>query len=203
MNAETIHTYNQMAKEYDDETGTFWEEFPRTFIDEFANRVQGIVLDVGSGPGRDALLLESKGLQVTCLDASEEMIAFCTARGLTSVLGDYLSMPFEDDSFDGVWAYTSLLHVSKSEIGKALHEIRRVLKPGGFFGLGMIEGEGDGYREKSGIQLPRWFSFYTKEELEKLLHEHGFDVVYFEEFVPRTRNYLNFIVQKRAPVLGS
>lgn len=197
MDEKTIQTYNQMAKEYDDETIDFWERFPRTFFDKFAELVQGKVLDVGSGPGRDGLLLKEKGLEVFCLDASEAMIELCKERGLESVLGDFTSMPFEDNSFDGAWAYTSLLHIPKSEVSKAFSEIKRVLKGSGILGLGLIEGETEEYRESSGVNMPRWFSFYTKDEVQKLLGDSGFKIVYFEQFKPRSKNYLNFIAQKQ------
>ncbi len=77
-----------------------------------------------------------------------------------------------------------------------MSEIRRVIKKNGFFGLGMIEGEGEFYREKSGIKKQRWFAFYTKEEIENLLKTHGFSIEYFEEFIPGSRKYLNYISRK-------
>lgn len=47
MDAKTIDAYNQMAQKYDEETSDFWEKFPRTFLDEFAQRVaHGKILDV-------------------------------------------------------------------------------------------------------------------------------------------------------------
>lgn len=197
MDAKTIETYNQLAREYDEETVDFWERFPRTFIDSFAAAVgKGSILDVGSGPGRDGLLLTEAGLDVTCLDASEAMVALSSARGLRSVQGDFLALPFQDESFGGVWAYTSLLHVPKAEIAKALSEIGRVLAPDGVFGLGMIEGADELYRESSGVGQPRLFSFYSKDELESLLRAHGFEPFYFDTFQPRSKNYLHFLGRK-------
>lgn len=193
MDKPTIDTYNALAKEYDDETVDFWERFPRTFIDKFSESAKGSLLNVGSGPGRDGLILQSKGFNVVCIDASEAMVELSTARGLKSVVGDFTALPFEDNSFDAVWAYTSLLHVPKSEIHKSLMEIARVLKSGGIFGLGLIEGEEEMYRENSGVNQPRWFSYYKKEEIEDLLSRYGFKVTYFEEFKPGSKNYLNFI----------
>lgn len=196
MDLQTIATYNQRAQTYDEETIDFWNRFPREFIGEFVGRISGKVLNVGSGPGRDSTLLRDRGLDVTCLDASETMITMTEAQDFRSILGDFTSMPFADGEFDGVWAYTSLLHVPKSEIDQSMKEISRVLKSGGAFALGMIEGEFDGYRSSSGVDLPRWFSFYTKEEIENALKKHGFDIVYFCEFKPATKNYLNFIAKK-------
>ena len=207
MDQQTIDTYNQMAKEYDQETVEFWNTFPRSFLDRFIDlsllhfdqrekSSRGFVLDVGSGPGRDGLILQSVGLNVVCLDASRAMIDLSTERGLKSVLGDLLSLPFENESFDSVWAYTSLLHIPKSQMTIALSEIHRVLKPNGVFALGMIEGDEELYRSSSGVTLERWFSFYQKEELETLLIESGFEIVYFEMFKPRSKNYLQFILRR-------
>jgi ubiquinone/menaquinone biosynthesis C-methylase UbiE len=196
MDQQTINTYNQLALEYDQETTDFWESFPRTIFDKFISLAEGRVLDIGSGPGRDGLILKQAGLDIVCIDASEAMIKLSSERGLTSVLGDFTNLPFEDSSFDAVWAYTSLLHVPKSEVNKALSEIKRVMKSEGIFGLGLIEGDTELYRESSGVGKPRWFSFYKKEEVENLLTKHSFELLYFEEFKVNTKNYLNFISRK-------
>ena len=196
MDLKTIQTYNEKAADYDQETIEFWDTFPKSFLDTFSKLSQGKVLNVGSGPGRDALLLKERGLDVTCLDASTAMIKLCQDRGLEAVLADFNDIPFSEGSFGGVWAYTSFLHTPKTEISKALNETKRVLKDGGIFALGLIEGDFEGYRESSGVSLPRWFSFYSQEEVEQLLKEHGFEVLYFETFKPASRNYLNFIARK-------
>lgn len=195
MDQKTIDTYNQMADVYDEETKTFWERFPRTFLDEFSNRVGQKILDIGSGPGRDALLLKKEGREVICLDASEAMISLTKAKGFESVQGDFLDLPFDDESFDGVWSYTTLLHVPKEKISIALKEIKRVIKQGGLFGLGMIEGDSEGHRD-SLANKPRYFAYYNKEELEILIKLLGFEVIYFETFKPSSKNYLNFIFRK-------
>lgn len=197
MDTKTIDTYNKLAQAYDDETANFWESFPRTFIDHFIAVVRGRVLDVGSGPGRDGLLLKEAGLEVVCVDASSSMVELSTKRGLTSLVGDFLELPFEEKSFDGVWAYTSLLHVSKQDVKKVVAEIRRVLREGGHLGLGLIEGEGEMYRENMGEGNARLFSYFKKEEVEEILKAEGFEVVYFETITPGSRRYLHFIAVRR------
>jgi len=99
MDQQTINTYNQLAKEYDAETTDFWDRFPRTFFDKFIELSKEKILDVGSGSGRDGLILQKAGLDVICLDASESMIRISTERGLKSILGDFNSLPFENEGF--------------------------------------------------------------------------------------------------------
>lgn len=200
---QTIDTYNKMAEIYDAETADFWRDFPNNFLDVFANhtlttpgRDAKTVLNIGSGPGRDGVLLKNRKLEVTRLDASHAMVAQCKKRGLAAIEGDFMTLPFADKSFDAAWAYTSLLHVKKSDVGTALAEIARILKSGGTFGLGLIEGTEELYRPSSEIASLRWFSFYTKEEVETLLAAHGFKVLYFDTIKPGSKRYLHFVAQK-------
>lgn len=196
MDAQTIDTYDKMAVEYDNETVDFWKRFPRTFLDRFVELSGKRILDVGSGPGRDGFLLKEAGKDVVCIDASSAMVELSKERGLESLCADFTSLPFTDASFDGVWSYTALLHVPKKEIEVPLKEIHRVLRVGGIFALGMIEGDSEEYRESSGVNMPRLFSFYQKAELEDIVTHIGFEPVHFEMFQPGSRNYLNFIFRK-------
>jgi ubiquinone/menaquinone biosynthesis C-methylase UbiE len=196
MDQQTIDTYNKMAKEYDDETVDFWERFPRIFLDKFIKLSGEKIIDVGSGPGRDGLLLKEAGKDVVCVDASEAMVKLSFEKGLESVLAGFDTLPFENESFDGAWSYTALLHIPKKFIDTPLKEIVRVLKPSGTFALGLIEGDTEEYKESSGVDMPRWFSFYQKDEVVDVCKKHAFELVYFETFKPRSKNYLNFIFRK-------
>ncbi|HEU5114820.1 MAG TPA: class I SAM-dependent methyltransferase [Candidatus Paceibacterota bacterium] len=196
MDQQTINTYNKMAKEYDEETVDFWDRFPRTFLDKFIELSGKKIIDVGSGPGRDGLLLQKAGKAITCVDASEAMVKLSSERGLESVIASFEGLPFGDASFDGVWSYTALLHIPKKSIDDALKEISRVLKPSGMFALGLIEGDTEEYRESSGVGLPRLFSYYKKNEVVELCRKHDLELVHFESFKPRSKNYINFIFRK-------
>ena len=196
MDQQTIDTYNKMAREYDNETVDFWDQFPRTFLDKFIELSGKKIVDVGSGPGRDGLLLQQAGKDIICIDASESMVKLSSERGLQSVLAVFDNLPFENCSFDGVWSYTALLHTPKKSINAPLEEISRILKHSGIFALGLIEGNTEEYKESSGVDMPRWFSFFQKDEVIKLCKNHNFELIYFETFKPRSKNYLNFIFKK-------
>lgn len=196
MDQQTVDTYNKLARSYDDEVLDFWNDFPREFINKFCELSGSQVLSVGSGTAQDALLLKEAGKHVVCLDASEAMVAISSERGFESVVGSFDALPFENESFDAAWVYTSLLHAPKDSIDTPLKEISRILKPSGIFALGLIEGETETYKLSSGVQSPRLFSLYKKEEVLALCAKHGFELVFFNEFMPRSKNYLNFIFKK-------
>jgi len=101
----------------------------------------GRVLEVGSGAGWLGLewLERSPGSQLDGIDISEDMIGLAQRnareRGLADraryVLADAADMPFEDETFDGVFSNGSLHEWKRPE--KVFEEIHRVLKPGAWY----------------------------------------------------------------------
>lgn len=95
------------------------------------------VLDLGCGPGVIAEKLLARDFFVTCVDFSAELLQ--RARSRLSVeghservrffQGDAQSLPFEDDTFDVVVCIGVISWVESPSL--AMHEIARVLKPGG------------------------------------------------------------------------
>ena len=87
------------------------------------------VLEVGCGTG---LILERLGRRARSavgVDLSPGMLERARARGLEVHQSDASSLPFDDESFDLVVSFKVLAHVE--DIGGALREIHRVLRPGG------------------------------------------------------------------------
>ncbi len=198
MDRRTVEAYEKQAEIYDASTADFWNLFPVGFIEKFAAGLTGKVLDIGSGPGRDGLLLRAAGLRVTCVDAAKAMVEMCRERGLEAVRADLLDLPFGAEEFDGVWSYTTFLHVKKSELPQALGEARRVLKPKGMMALGMIEGEGEVFKVKSGgITMPRLFSYYSEAELSAALSAAGFEIKFRDSIKPRSWRYFHIIAEKK------
>ncbi len=92
----------------------------------------GRVLDVGCLDGTIGELLMQMGNDVYGLDASEPAIAKAVGRGIQAQLGNVENeFPFENDSFDAVFAGEIIEHIF--DVDMMLAQIFRVLKPGGHF----------------------------------------------------------------------
>lgn len=128
------------------------------------------VLDLGCGHGIASAHLSRAGHRVTGLDASPGLLD--VARRLAPEAQFILAGFDELDAvaaYDGVWANFALLHAPRAAMPKHLAAIARALRPGGLFHLSMLLGE-DERRDDHG----RAYSYFTKEELDRMLAEAGF-----------------------------
>jgi demethylmenaquinone methyltransferase/2-methoxy-6-polyprenyl-1,4-benzoquinol methylase len=89
------------------------------------------VLDSCCGTGDLAIAAATAGGNVTGVDFSKPMLerARRKAPELEWVEGDALALPFADESFDAATVGFGVRNLS--ELDKGLHELRRVLRPGG------------------------------------------------------------------------
>jgi SAM-dependent methyltransferase len=197
-NNPTIDTYNKYAQAYDQEVIDFWDNFPKKIVDDFCAALPGnTVLDLGSGSGRDALLLREHGLQVTCVDGSEAMVAMTKSLGFVSHLMDFSELAFEPGSFDGAWAYTSLIHIPKDQAGGVLRHVHELLRPKGVLLFGAINGEGERIVERKTMpDTQRFFRFYTPDELQGLVETAGFVFLSQENYQPHNSVYLNQLYKR-------
>jgi ubiquinone/menaquinone biosynthesis C-methylase UbiE len=99
-----------------------------------------VVLDIGCGTGSLALRLAESAAHVHGLDLSSEMIRIADGKAQAQAAENvtFHTGPFDDtfgvfepESLDGICAY-SVLHLVDDR-SAALHQIFRLLKPGGFF----------------------------------------------------------------------
>jgi len=124
------------------------------------------VLDVGCGKGRFARVFREQepAAEFWGLDISEEMLRF-VPEGIHTRCGSMTELPFEDAFFDAAYATESLEHAV--EIGKAVAEICRVVKPGGR--IAIIDKNA---AEWGRLETPEWEKWFDRKELERLLARH-------------------------------
>ncbi|WP_084251365.1 class I SAM-dependent methyltransferase [Kosmotoga arenicorallina] len=99
-------------------------------------RINGRILDLGTGTGRWAIDLAKKGMNVVAIDPSEKMLSVAKMKAhLNEVKIDFMkakgeALPFEKDYFDAVLAMGDVISYCDSPM-KLLSEVNRVLKPEG------------------------------------------------------------------------
>ena len=132
--------YDVISEEYG--AGLFDDEMYLNAFEDWVARLPpgGRVLDVGCGHGAPvvATLLE-RGFQVTGIDVSDGMLA--RARDAYSAAAFHNCLPTElneQETYDGICSFFSLLHTDPIELRVALLRLQRALKPGGHLLIGSL-----------------------------------------------------------------
>ena len=108
------------------------------------------ILDFGCGSGRDTKVFLDWGYRVTAIDGSPELCRIASAYTGIPVR----QMLFDDlndvETYDGIWACASILHVPSAELPDIFRRMISALKPRGIiytsFKYGTFEGERNGRR---------------------------------------------------------
>ncbi len=182
---QTIQTYNKIAPDYCKKTRQpEFLEIEDQYIQKLLSYITSqnpLILDVGCGDGRHCKLIEQNEGKAIGIDLSDSILK---EAGDYYPQGDFRKMDmskleFEDNSCDGIWSCGSIYHVSKAEIGIVIKEFRRILKPDGVVGINFKLGDGEGLEEnpKSYGDGARYFAYYTKQEMTKILAQESFEVL--------------------------
>ncbi len=164
------------------------------------------LLELGCGTGT-ATRFVAKAFpeaKITCLDLSYPYLKHARRQldgfdRLDFSQGDAAGLDFRDGHFDAVYSVFLFHELPKAVRAEVLAESRRVLRPGGFFGLVDSLQKGDDEALDWTLDVfPRefhepYYAHYAANPMEPLLEEAGFESVSTET------GYLAKVVTARAP----
>lgn len=141
---------------------------------------QAKILELGSGLGQDAKFFAKNGYQVTATDLETESLTenLSTEKGVNIQKLDMTEkFPFENASFDVVYAHLSLHYFPLEVTKKIVEEIKRVLKKDGIVAVftNTIDdpeyGNGKEIEKDYFIIEDKYKRYFSKESLGELMHD--------------------------------
>ncbi|HEX8983372.1 MAG TPA: class I SAM-dependent methyltransferase [Ktedonobacterales bacterium] len=185
----TRSSYNRLAAEYARRMADELAHKPldRQLLDAFASATEGLICDLGCGPGQVAGYLYERGCEVVGVDLSDAMVeeARRLHPGLRFLQADMRQLPFEDGALGGIVAFYSLIHLPTDELPVALRELRRVLREGGSLLVTIHCGSEVRHFDTlwdEPVNLD--FRFFTPQAMRDLLMDAGFTIVSVTEREP-------------------
>jgi len=155
------------------------EAVERALVRALGNDELGQVLDIGTGTGRIAELVEPNAQRVIGLDKSPEMLRFARSRlqhldtgRVELVQGDFAALPFAPESFDTVVFHQVLHYAQQPEY--ALAEAARVCRAGGRIAIVDLAAHG---REELRHSHAHARLGFADEQMEAMLTRCGFEAM--------------------------
>ena len=177
VDQKTIDVYDKCISEYEK---LISKELKDANLDIFMKMIErdGKVLDLGCGTGTASLELLKNGFAPFPVDASLEMVK--VAEVLLGNKPRQISFDEIDEHeyYDAIWANFSLLHIKKNKFGDILKQLFLALKEEGILFFSLKRGVGE-RRDKLG----RFYSYYEKSEVEKILENANFQTKNYSEGV--------------------
>ncbi len=184
------HTYDDF---YKTEYGQIVDDLEKRLVSSLLERVpRGKALEIGCGTGHWTVFFQNKGFDVIGIDISEQMIAVAREKypQLNCQVADAENLAqFPDASFDAVFAITVLEFVDNPE--KVIKQVKRILKPKGYFLAGVLNKNSQLGREKDSDETFRNARFFSAQELHQLLLNIGMDVKIDGCLVPEDGKFLD------------
>lgn len=174
--------FNELAKTWDQEYDTpELSVFLKSLIHQFGLKLGQRVLDVGGGTGiLVPFLIKVVGSagSVTVIDYAEQMVQKCRLKyahlhNVSIELQDVEALVLPAASFDVITCFGLFPHLTNKE--KALHQMERVLKPGGKLVLAHALSSAEiKAHHRSVSSAVRFDVLPTKPEMNRILQQAGF-----------------------------
>lgn len=159
---KTINYYDINAKEFVE--GTLNVDF-KTTQDKFINKLpaKGYILDFGCGSGRDTKYFLAKDFNVDAIDGSIELCKIASEYTNIKVRHMYFNELSVVNKYDGIWACSSILHLSLDDLVDVFKRMSKALKDEGIIYTSFKYGDFSGERNS------RFFTDMTEDSFAKLI----------------------------------
>lgn len=129
-------------------------------------------IEIGIGTGRFAIPFGIK----EGVEPSDSMRNYSLRLGLTVYNGVAEKLPLDNETYDFALMVTTICFVD--DVNKSFQEIKRIIKPGGIFIIGLVDKNtalGKVYEKiKSQNKFYKDATFYSTDEVKKLLVQNQF-----------------------------
>ncbi len=191
----TLDFYNTNADKFVE--GTVSVDFSATqkrFLDKLSDGA--CILDFGCGSGRDTKFFLNQGFCVEAIDGSKELCKMSSQYTGIEVKQMLFQELAEIEKYDGIWACSSILHLSKQELLSVFEKMVIALKKNGVIYTSFK------YSEFEGKRNGRYFTDFTIElfkEFSKNIDDISIEEYWITEDVRPGRGeekWLNLILRK-------
>ena len=192
INSKTREAYNLAAQKYHElfHNEMQEKEYDRKLLDNFSKKFnkENIILDAGCGPSSHiGRYIFNNGIKVIGIDISDKCVKLAKKYNplMKFKRQDITELQFENNVFDGILSYYSIIDTPKKYVYNIFDEFRRVLKPSGYLLVVVKAGTQEGYvHNLLGIKAKLYFTLFSKEEIINYFEQARFTLEFIEQRNP-------------------
>ena len=141
------------------------------------------LLELGCATATHTTTELARHCNYTGVDISPRQIEMAKAQlpHLTFICADMTELNFLPESFDGIVAFYSIVHVPRQEQPALLRKIALWLRPRGFFVASFTAGSLEGGYEEDWLGAPMYWSGYDPRTTIRMVEEAGLEIVSAQE----------------------
>lgn len=182
-NQEISESQKITLETYEKNFDSYLKDTPQVLVGEFKDymdfvltyiNLEDSILELGSGTGRDADYIESKGYRVFRTELANSFIEYQRKQGkdivcFNAIYGDL------GNKFNVILALAVFLHFNEEEFLQAIQNSKKHLFENGILVLRMKAGEGDEYSDHK-MGGMRFFKYWSATQITEVLIENGFTI---------------------------
>ena len=131
---------------------------------------KGKILDIGFGSGRDMIYFKSLGYNVEGIDTSLEFVKNMKNRGFDVSLMSVTKLNFKN-TYDGIWACASLLHIKREELEETILRCINALKDNGILYCSFKYGNKEIEKDN------RYFNYINEEIINDIANKNDLNII--------------------------
>ena len=176
--------YDKIAKEYHATRDIFKHKKEiKKFISLLPNKAK--ILDIGCGAGVPiARNLVNVGFDVVGIDLSKRMLKLARKNVSQAkfMKKDMTKVDFKNNSFDGLTAFYSIIHVPREKHTSIFQSFHRILKPNGVMLVSMGSEKWEGTsKDFHGAKM--FWSHYSPKKSLRIIKDAGFEIIFDKHII--------------------
>lgn len=157
------------------------------------------IFEIGSASGRDAKLIRALGYtNITVSDVANYFLELLRKEGFSPIRFNLITDDFSE-KYDFIYCWAVLVHFTKNEAKQAIKKMFEALNNNGRIALCIQSRDGyeEAWMDRDGkIGAKRYFSYWTKNELQDYMREVGFKNIEIESNIGTKSHWLECCAEK-------
>ncbi len=169
----SVAAYSSFPVEYERKYETHLLDRPARFVSLLPQAAR--ILDLGCGPGRDLRLFTEAGHNPIGIELNPSFAEMARRHGnVLEVDIRSIADIFPPQSFEGIWAQASLVHLSVPDTKQLLQDVSNLLVPAGSFYACVPAVGKTGWRDETDGR--RWYTVWPVDTFRTSVETAGFQV---------------------------